>query len=98
MCNPVPGGSGIVEWSAIERCRSDYPIERVHLESEQIRRQYVKGRMGTAAGFDWLLAQNVRTHTAGSFAGGAAIAVDGAAQTGSSLNMKGFTASSANVA
>src|SRR6266446_7436 len=29
MCNPVPGGAGIVDWSAIERCRSDYAIERV---------------------------------------------------------------------
>ena len=23
MCNPVPGAAGIVDWSAIERCRSD---------------------------------------------------------------------------
>jgi len=36
MCNPVPGGASIVEWSAIERCRSDYQIERVHLESSDI--------------------------------------------------------------
>jgi phage FluMu gp28-like protein len=36
MCNPVPGGASIVDWSAIERCRSDYPIERVHLESSDI--------------------------------------------------------------
>jgi phage FluMu gp28-like protein len=36
MCNPVPGGASIVDWSAIERCRSDYQIERVHLESADI--------------------------------------------------------------
>jgi len=36
MCNPVPGGASIVEWSAIERCRSDYQIERLHLESTDI--------------------------------------------------------------
>src|ERR1051326_8202361 len=36
MCNPVPGGASIVDWSAIERCRSDYQIERVHLESSDI--------------------------------------------------------------
>jgi phage FluMu gp28-like protein len=36
MCNPVPGGASIVDWSAIERCRSDYEIERVHLEAETI--------------------------------------------------------------
>jgi phage FluMu gp28-like protein len=36
MCNPVPAGASIVEWSAIERCRSDYQIERVHLEAADI--------------------------------------------------------------
>jgi phage FluMu gp28-like protein len=36
MCNPVPGGASIVDWSAIERCRSDYQIERLHLESPDI--------------------------------------------------------------
>jgi phage FluMu gp28-like protein len=36
MCNPVPGGASIVEWSAIERCRADYEIERLHLEHNQI--------------------------------------------------------------
>src|SRR5205814_7059075 len=40
MCNPVPGGASIVEWSAIERCRSDYHIERVHLESAGITRLF----------------------------------------------------------
>ncbi len=53
--------------------------------------------MGTAASFDWLMAQNLRTHTIGSLAGGASIAVDGGGQTGSSLNIKGMTASTANV-
>jgi phage FluMu gp28-like protein len=40
MCNPVPGGASIVDWSAIERCRSDYQIERVHLESSDITRLF----------------------------------------------------------
>jgi phage FluMu gp28-like protein len=40
MCNPVPGGASIVDWSAIERCRSDYQIERVHLESNDITRLF----------------------------------------------------------
>jgi phage FluMu gp28-like protein len=40
MCNPVPAGASIVEWSAIERCRSDYQIERVHLESADITRLF----------------------------------------------------------
>lgn len=36
MCNPVPGGASIVDWASIERCRSDYEIERVHLEAHDI--------------------------------------------------------------
>ncbi len=37
MCNPQgTATANIVEWSAIERCRFDYPIERVHLESDQL--------------------------------------------------------------
>jgi len=40
MCNPAPSAAGIVEWSAIERCRVDYNIERVHLEAEDIRKQF----------------------------------------------------------
>jgi len=40
MCNPVPGGASIVDWSAIERCRSDYQIERLHLEAHDITKLF----------------------------------------------------------
>jgi phage FluMu gp28-like protein len=40
MCNPTPGGASLVDWSAIERCRSDYDIERVHLEADEITRLF----------------------------------------------------------
>ena len=41
LCNPLGTASNhIVEWSAIERCRSDYEIERVHLEAEEIERRF----------------------------------------------------------
>src|SRR5204863_7783492 len=41
MCNPLGAATAsIVDWSAIERCRYDYEIERVHLESDQILRQF----------------------------------------------------------
>jgi phage FluMu gp28-like protein len=41
MCNPQGAASGnIVDWSAIERCRYDYPIERVHLEAGDVTRQF----------------------------------------------------------
>jgi len=61
--------------------------------SEQIKRQNVKGRMGDGAGFTWLMAQNIRTHQVGALTGGNPL-VDGANQTGSTLSIKGLTASS----
>ncbi len=37
LCNPLGAASAaLVEWSAIERCRFDYPIERVHLEADEV--------------------------------------------------------------
>ena len=40
MCNPIPGGASIVDWAAIERCRSDYEIERVHLEAYDVTKLF----------------------------------------------------------
>jgi phage FluMu gp28-like protein len=41
MCNPLGASTNhIVEWSAIERCRHDYEIERVHLEAEEVQRKF----------------------------------------------------------
>ena len=66
--------------------------------SSQISEQYIKGYMGKGAGFTWLRAQNLRTHTLGSFAPDTtAIQVSGAGQQGASLNAKGFTGSAAGI-
>ena len=41
MCNPLGAATAtIVDWSAIERCRYDYEIERVHLEADQVLRLF----------------------------------------------------------
>jgi phage FluMu gp28-like protein len=41
MCNPLGAATAsIVEWSAIERCRYDYDIERLHLESAQVLERF----------------------------------------------------------
>jgi phage FluMu gp28-like protein len=41
MCNPSGAAANhIVEWSAIERCRADFPIERVHLEADDVSRRF----------------------------------------------------------
>jgi phage FluMu gp28-like protein len=48
LCNPLgAAASHIVEWSAIERCRSDYQIERVHLEADQVSKQFGEFNPGT---------------------------------------------------
>jgi phage FluMu gp28-like protein len=37
MCNPLGAATNhIVDWSALERCRFDYQIERAHLEHERV--------------------------------------------------------------
>ncbi len=41
LCNPAGAATAaIVEWSALERCRHDYQIERVHLEADDIRSRF----------------------------------------------------------
>jgi hypothetical protein len=37
--------------------------------SEQIKKQYMMGQMGTAIGFDWMMDQNVNVHTNGAYSG-----------------------------
>jgi P22 coat protein - gene protein 5 len=61
--------------------------------STQIKNQYEKGRMGTMGGFEWVMDQNVRTHTVGPLGG--APAVNQPNQTGATLNVTGFTAAAA---
>jgi hypothetical protein len=61
--------------------------------STQIQEQYEEGRMGRMAGADWVVDQNVAAHTTG--ARGGAPQVGAASQTGSTLNVTGFTAAAA---
>jgi hypothetical protein len=61
--------------------------------SEQIANQYEQGTMGLMGGWRWSMDQNVVAHTTGPY-GGTPL-VDGASQTGSTLNTKGWTAAAA---
>ena len=63
--------------------------------STDISKQYRKGRMGTALGFEWAMAQNIRTHTNGTH--GTTVQVDVASQVGSSINIKGLTTTTGTV-
>jgi len=62
--------------------------------STEIKAQYEKGKMGTAAGFDWYMDQNVGVATIGPL-GGTPL-VNGAAQTGTNLVTDGWTAAAAS--
>lgn len=48
MCLPRGGASKIVPWVAIERCKADYRIERVHLEEKQVHETFGEFRSATA--------------------------------------------------
>ncbi|HHT9144706.1 MAG TPA: P22 phage major capsid protein family protein [Candidatus Wunengus sp. YC61] len=50
----------------------------------------IKGSIGSLAGFDFAMAQNVQVHTTGYFTTGATPLVDGASQTGTTLLSKGW--------
>jgi hypothetical protein len=58
--------------------------------SQEIAKQYRKGRMGTTGGFTWYMDQNAPTHVFG-VQGGAPL-VNGVQVTGSVLSVKGATA------
>jgi len=64
-------------------------------QSSAIAEQYVKGVMGTAAGFDWAMSQNLATHTVGTYSG--TPLVNGASQTGSSIITDGWGAGVSNL-
>ena len=50
MCNPLGAATNhIVDWSAIERCRYDYEIIRVHFEHSQIIEQFGEFSPGGAS-------------------------------------------------
>jgi hypothetical protein len=61
----------------------------------EIKRQYEKGTMGQAAGFEWAMDQNCPSHTVGAIAGAGVATVTGAGQTGSSILTGSWTANSA---
>jgi len=49
MCQPRGGMNPIVPWSAIERCKRDYEIERIHLESKEIIDRFGEFHPGSAS-------------------------------------------------
>jgi hypothetical protein len=61
--------------------------------SREISSQYKRGKMGTTAGGEWYMDQNVASYTLGTLVGTPTTLTTGSAQTGSSLSVVGFTGS-----
>lgn len=62
---------------------------------EQIKKQYEKGTMGYAAGWEWAMDQNCPSHTKGLIAGTGVATVTGSNQVGSSILTGSWTNDSA---
>ncbi len=70
MCNPLGAAANhIVEWSAIERCRSDYEIDRVHLEAGQVRERFGEFSPAEESEREKRIAEFLRDSFAGLFGG-----------------------------
>ena len=92
MTAPRQGRSAIIDPSAqVEMVDT---LKGLVQSSNQLKTQYEDGLMERAAGFDWYESQSIYAHTTGQ-QGGVPL-VDGAAQTGSVLNTKGWSAAAAN--
>lgn len=60
MCNPAPAAAAIVDWSAIERCRLPYPIERFHFEAPDIPARFGHFSPGLQSQRETAIAQFLR--------------------------------------
>lgn len=65
--------------------------------SSELGSQFLTGRMGKAVGLEWLMDQNVRTHTAGTQGTGAIQVNTTVSATQSTLVVKGLTATTGTV-
>lgn len=61
---------------------------------DQISKQYKKGRMGTAAGFEWKMDQNIVTHATGAVDGTPALSASVSSDGATTLALNGFSSSS----
>ena len=90
----VPEDRAIIVTPAMQANAVDALKALFHSKS-QLQSQYVKGQMGEALGFDWYMDQNIRNHTAGTYAG--TPKVNGASQTGNSLITDGWSSGASNL-
>jgi len=85
-----------VGFSPMAQATSVAALSGLFQDSGEIARQYRKGVIGTALGFEFAMDQNIPNLTVGSHAGSASWVVNGANQTGANLTISGITANAAN--
>lgn len=83
---PMDGERTIVMTPAMQVTIVD-ALKGLFQQASAIGQQYMKGRMGSAIGFEWMMDQNIITHTVGTL--GSTPLINGANQTGSSLTADG---------
>lgn len=66
-CNPQGSTSAIVPWAQLANCQKDYPIERVHLESNQITELFGKFSPETKLSRETRITQFIKTNFAAVF-------------------------------
>lgn len=98
---PMDGQRHVVVSPKVESAIT-YTLRTLFQSSNQIKEQYEKGMMGTAAGFDWSMDQNVYGQVVGALGTAGSIASNPtltavAGQTGSSVNTTGWDASINNI-
>ncbi len=60
-------------------------LKALFQSGEQLKEQYEKGYMGRAAGFKWVMDQNIQPHTVGNLAGSVGLANSATVQTGANI-------------
>ena len=85
-----------VGFSPVAQAVSVAALSGLFQDSGEIARQYRKGVIGTALGFEFAMDQNIPNLTVGSHAGSTTWVVSGANQSGANLTISGITANAAN--
>jgi hypothetical protein len=85
-----------VGFAPIAQATSVAALSGLFQDSGEIARQYRKGVIGTALGFEFAMDQNIPLLSVGTHAGSASWVINGANQSGTNLTISGITANAAN--
>jgi hypothetical protein len=90
---PKDGDRNMILNPAAENAAVD-ALKGLFQAADEIKQQYLEGKMGRTIGFDWSMDQNVYVHTVGTLAG--TPTVNGANQSGSSIITAAWSSTTLN--